>query len=165
MMEQRRVEIHYQIMQYLRVALGFEPGDSRRTDPWLETLRQHGKYLFESPKEGKPRDIIEQLVDFIDNNYMDEISVGQIAGDLNLTPNYLSQLFHKKTGTTFMKYLTRLRLIKARELLANPARQVREVAREVGYTSARHFSALFKTHEGITPTEYRIAHRSGSLKQ
>lgn len=160
MTENIRTEIYDQILRFLQVTLGFRPAHPPHSDVWHEELRQHGKQLLENTMVQKSRDIIDQVMDFMEKNYVNDIGVAQIADDLELTPNYLSQLFHKKTGTTFVKYLTRLRMTKARELLADPSQEVREVARKVGYSSSRHFSALFKLHEGLTPSEYRKARGS-----
>jgi two-component system response regulator YesN len=66
----------------------------------------------------------------------------------------LSGLFHRRTGTTFVKHLTRLRLARAGQLLAGGGAQVQEVARAVGYASPRHFSRLFRQQFGCLPSEY-----------
>lgn len=155
MRDNRRLEISAPILRFLQVSLGFRPAPSPHKDAWPEKLRQYGRQLFENTADGKPRDLIDQVVDFIDKNYMNDIGVSQIANNLGITPNYLSQRFHSKTGTTFVKYLTRLRMTKARELLTDPSQQVQQIARKVGYSSSRHFSALFKLHEGRTPSDYR----------
>ncbi len=86
-------------------------------------------------------------------NYARDIGIGRIAFNLGVTPNYLSTLFHKETGITFVKYLTRLRLEKARDLLAPGRSLVQDVAREVGYASVRHFSRLFQKQFGTYPSE------------
>nr|WP_275983826.1 helix-turn-helix transcriptional regulator [Paenibacillus hamazuiensis] len=86
---------------------------------------------------------------------MEDIGIGQIAGELNVTPNYLSSLFHKKTGCTFVKYLTRLRMYKAKELLAETGLQVQQVAEKVGYYSSRHFTKLFKDTNGVYPSDFK----------
>ena len=151
----RREEIHDQILRFLQVTLDFQPARPLHNDSWHEELRDHGKQLIESKLVEKPKDIINQVKNFIEKNYMNDIGVAQIADDLDLTPNYLSHLFHKKTGTTFVKHLTRLRMTKARELLADPSQQVQQVARRVGYLSTRHFSTLFKLQQGLTPSEFR----------
>ena len=151
----RRKEIYGQILRFLQVTLGFRPARPLHSDSWHEELRDHGKQLLENTMVEKPRDIIHQVIDFTEKNYMNDIGVAQIADDLNLTPNYLSHLFHKKTGTTFVKYLTRMRMAEARELLADPSHQVQQVARRVGYLSTRHFSTLFKLQHGLTPSEFR----------
>lgn len=124
---------------------------------WMKTLREHGEVLLaESLKEdNQAPDAVSQVIAFIDGSYMLDISIGQIAEQLNITPNYLSSLFHKKTGTTFMKYLTKVRMLKAKELLANPGMQVQQAAEKVGYYSTRHFTKLFKEFYGYYPSECR----------
>jgi two-component system response regulator YesN len=64
-------------------------------------------------------------------------------------------LFHKKTGTNFMSYLKTVRMLKAKELLADPDVHIQHVAEQVGYISARHFARLFAEHFGCLPSEYR----------
>jgi two-component system response regulator YesN len=80
---------------------------------------------------------------------------------LNITPNYLSALFHRKTGTNFMSYLKKTRMLKAKELLADPNIQIQQVAEKVGYISARHFARLFAEYFGCLPSEYRDNLRGG----
>jgi two-component system response regulator YesN len=86
---------------------------------------------------------------------MYDIGIGQIAEQLHMTPNYLSTLFHKKTGSTFMVYLTKTRMLRAKELLADPHIQIQQVAEQVGYSSARYFTKLFTESVGCYPSEYR----------
>jgi AraC-like DNA-binding protein/CheY-like chemotaxis protein len=126
-------------------------------DRWLARLRQHGEQLL----KGSPRDaaltpdIIDQVTAYIDENYMLDIGIGQIAEQFNITPNYLSTLFHRKAGTNFMSYLKMVRMHKARELLTDPNIQIQQVAEQVGYLSTRHFARLFAEQFGCLPSEYR----------
>ncbi|MBE1446513.1 helix-turn-helix domain-containing protein [Paenibacillus sp. OAS669] len=103
----------------------------------------------------QPIDWVERVIAYIESSYMKDIGISQIAADLNVTPNYLSTLFHKKTGSTFMKYVTRLRILKAKELLADTGLQVQQVAESVGYYSTRHFTKLFTEMVGMYPSDYR----------
>jgi len=100
-------------------------------------------------------EVIDQVIAYIDRNYMSAISIGQIAERFYITPNYLSTLFHKKTGSTFMSYLKKIRLLKAKELLVDPNIQVQQVAERVGYLSVRHFARLFAEQFGCLPSKYR----------
>ena len=100
-------------------------------------------------------EVIDQVIAYIDRNYMSAISIGQIAERFYITPNYLSTLFHKKTGSTFMSYLKKIRLLKAKELLVEPNIQVQQVAERVGYLSVRHFARLFAEQFGCLPSKYR----------
>ena len=124
---------------------------------WLQALEEHGEHMLgESQKEaGQSADVIDRVISFVDQNYMHDIGIGQIAEQLHLTPNYLSTLFHKKTGSTFMKYLTQTRMLRAKELLADPNQQVQQVAEQVGYASPRYFTKLFTEFAGCYPSEYR----------
>jgi len=149
------------IAEYLRRAIYYQAppleGNIDRVKAWIHTLRNHGERLLrEIPKEEVPgADVIDQVVALIDQNYTRDISIGQLAEQLNITPNYLSTLFHKKTGSTFLNYLKRKRLFKAKELLADPNSQVHEVAEQVGYFSVRHFARLFTEQFGCLPSEFR----------
>ena len=112
------------------------------------------------PKEEfQNTDIVDQVIAFMHENYMTNIGIGQIAERLNITPNYLSTLFHKKTGINFLTYLKKIRMLKAKELLTDPNIQVHQVAEQVGYFSPRHFARLFAEHYGCLPSEYRDRHK------
>jgi two-component system response regulator YesN len=123
----------------------------------VEILQHHGEQLLnELPNdELEGTDLIDKMVKFIDENFMLDTGIGQIAERLNITPNYLSTLFHKKTGTNFMSYLKNVRLHKAKELLTDPNIQIQQVAEQVGYFSTRHFARLFYEQFGQLPSEYR----------
>lgn len=98
-------------------------------------------------------DIVDKVKDFAMKNYMHNIGVNQIADMFQITPNYLSTLFKKKEGITFVRFLTKIRMENAHVLLTRENIKVSEVAQKVGYYSARHFSKLYKQQFGIYPSE------------
>lgn len=110
------------------------------------------RLLTEKKKSDGSGDIVNKVKAFVEKNYMHDIGIAQIAYSLGITPNYLSALFHRKSGTTFLRYLTGVRMSRARELLAQPDSRVNRVAREVGYYSSRHFARLFKDHFNLYPS-------------
>ncbi len=124
---------------------------------WMQALQRHSEQIMnETPKdEIQSLDVIDHVISFIEQNYMADVSIGQIAERFYITPNYLSTLFHKKTGVNFMSYLKKIRMLKAKELLADPDIQIQQVAEQVGYFSARHFARLFTEQFGCLPSEYR----------
>ncbi|UUZ83433.1 helix-turn-helix domain-containing protein [Paenibacillus sp. P26] len=142
--------------RYLQTAIGSLWDGTGSAEAGIKHLRGMGQLLLgdQASKRAKP-DLVEQTLAFIDEHYMKEISIGEIAAKLGVTPNYLSDLFHQKTGTTFMKYVTRNRMLKAKELLADPSIQVQQAAEMVGYFSTRHFTKLFTAFEGRYPSEYK----------
>lgn len=105
---------------------------------------------------GADSDVIEQVKRYMQKYFMNDISVSQTAEHFGLTANYLSTIFHQRTGERFIDYLTKTRLEAAKKLLVqNVSASVQDVALMVGYNSARHFSALFQKQNGMTPSAYR----------
>ena len=101
-------------------------------------------------------DLTESVKQYIQKNYMYDISISQIAEQFGLTANYLSTIFKRKTGEKFIDYLTKIRLEAGKKLLVqNVSASVSDVALMVGYNSSRHFSALFQKYTGETPSVYR----------
>ena len=121
----------------------------------FSAVREHAKELLsDTDKIDERWDVVRLTEEYIQKNYARDISIGQIADSLNLTPNYLSAVFHKGVGTTFVKYLTRVRMNKAEELLQNENLTINQVATLVGYTDTRYFSKVFKEYFGVLPSEY-----------
>jgi two-component system response regulator YesN len=145
------------IVDFINRSIGCPLMAEQSPKQWIQMLEQYD-ILFPanlSKDELHSTDIIEQVIAFMDNNFMSNIGIGQIAEQLKITPNYLSTLFHRKTGINFMGYLKKIRMLKARELLTDPNVQVHQVAQQVGYFSTRHFARLFSEHYGCLPSEYR----------
>lgn len=99
---------------------------------------------------------------YIDANFtLPTISLNSVAQECNVSPNHLSFLFSKYSGITFIDYLTKLRISKAQELLANTNIHISDISYSVGYNDSHHFSHIFKKHTGISPSQYRKSYRSG----
>ena len=101
-------------------------------------------------------DIIDSALKYIDKNYMDEnISLDSVAVASNISANYLCALFSQKVGLSFVEYITKKRMAKARQLLKNTSKRSGEIALEIGYKDPRYFSFVFKKKHGCTPSQYR----------
>ena len=72
-----------------------------------------------------------------------------------MNPNYVSQLFKKEAGITFIHYITQLRMEEAVNLLSMTKKPVVEIASEVGYNDYFYFCKTFKKYMGKTPSRYR----------
>ena len=79
----------------------------------------------------------------------------RISGKFYINPYYFSQLFKKKTGMTYQKYLTDYRVDRAKKLLAETELHIYEVCKAVGYSDVNHFNQTFERVEGMKPSEYR----------
>lgn len=122
---------------------------------FLRTLEELGRNMH-GTFSAEESDIVRQMKNDIQKNYMKDISISQLAEKYNLTANYLSTVFHHKAGCRFVEYLTEVRITHAKKLLlTNLSAAVKDIALMVGYTSARHFSVLFQKQTGMTPSAYR----------
>ena len=111
------------------------------------------QYAFESVNR---KYLVEKIMDYFEEHYTQKISLGQIAGNMYLSPFYISKIFKAETGETPIHSLIDIRMEKARELLlAEPGLSIQEVAARVGYDDAYHFSKLFKKKFGTAPSAVR----------
>lgn len=93
---------------------------------------------------------------YIKGHYGDPgLSLNTVTEHLAMSTSYFSAIFKAKTGSTFVEYLTRLRMEKAKQILAMTDRRTYEVAEDVGFSDPHYFSVAFKRVTGMTPKEYR----------
>ena len=100
--------------------------------------------------------IIEQAKEYIMKNYANgDLSLNDVAEYVNMSPSHFSTIFSRETGNTFIRYLTDLRMSKAKELLKCTDLLCAEISAEVGYKDPHYFSYLFKKEHNCTPLQYR----------
>ncbi len=100
--------------------------------------------------------MIQQARDYIEQNYADpNLSLSQVAAEVNLSSSHFSAVFSQETGQTFKEHLTEVRLRRAKELLRTTSLRSTEIADVVGYNDPHYFSYVFHKHTGLSPTEFR----------
>jgi AraC-like DNA-binding protein len=92
---------------------------------------------------------------FIEANFQEDISLGAVARQAGMSSFYFCKTFKKVTGLNYTKYVTRVRVEKAKELLLNLNYRISEIAFEVGFQSLTHFNRAFRCIACQSPTEYR----------
>lgn len=102
----------------------------------------------------KPPTLIEQIVEYINTNYQQPISLKTISYTFNNSPAYLGRLFKEETGNNFPKYLNKLRIGKAKELMLCSGEKSNKIAMQVGYSDPNYFYVTFKKYMGMSPSEY-----------
>ena len=98
---------------------------------------------------------IDGILEYIRENFCEDISINRLSMQFDLSPNYLSTLFKKRLGVNFVDYLTSLRLARAKELLISTNLSVREIGESVGWYSQSYFTKIFIRKEGCTPGEFK----------
>lgn len=92
--------------------------------------------------------------EYIKNNYQFDISITDVAKNVNVTPNYLSNIFQKEENMTTKKYLTMVRMEKAMAFISSGEYMIQEVSKMVGYPNQLHFSTEFRKYYGFPPSMF-----------
>lgn len=97
---------------------------------------------------------VNDILQYIHNNYNKKIDLRTIATSFYMTPDYLSKLFKTHMGMTIIKYIHKVRVYKAAELLKYENLSVKEVALATGYENLNNFYKHFKEYMGVTPAAF-----------
>lgn len=119
-------------------------------------LEKHFQLEEETSPSGKDsREIVDYVILYIRNHYMDEVDFSELSSRMGFSSAYLTKLFNKYVGHTPLKYLTDIRIQEAKHLLLNTSLPIREIGEKVGYPDQFHFSKTFRKLTGVNPTAYR----------
>jgi two-component system response regulator YesN len=83
------------------------------------------------------------------------LSVHSIADEMGMNPAYLGRQYKEATGLSIADSVKQVRIAKARELLQETDRSVKEIAEKVGFANDKYFFVVFKELVGMTPMEFR----------
>ena len=96
-----------------------------------------------------------ELLKYLDEHFAEKLTLEQIAEKFGFSKNYICQLFKKHFDTTFSIYITKKRMIRAKEMLTDKTLSVKEIAFDLGYTDYHHFYRTYKNYYGYSPKENR----------
>lgn len=99
--------------------------------------------------------LIQKAINFINEHFLEQLTLKQVAEKLFVSPNYLGLLFKNKVGVSFNTYLTMTRLKYACVLLNSTNKTVKEIAADSGFGSTEYFLSRFKKFMNCSPSEYR----------
>lgn len=102
-----------------------------------------------------PYDYVSFVKEHIAHNYMNNISLTELADQIYVSRSHLSALFNKEVGCTFPEYIAKYRIHKAQDLIKHTKLSLSKIAELVGYPDYVHFSKTFKKYSGVTPQNFR----------
>ncbi|MFL0269482.1 response regulator [Candidatus Clostridium radicumherbarum] len=102
------------------------------------------------------KELVHRAKEYVKENYKSsEVNINGVCNYLHISPTYFSFIFKKETKTTFINYVTQVRMEAAKELLRTSNLKSFEIAEKVGYSEPNYFSYSFKKKFGQSPSEYR----------
>lgn len=103
--------------------------------------------------------VVGRVLEYMTQHYHENLTLERLSALVHVSPVYLSRLFLKETGHTFIASLTRCRVEQAKRLLRETDLCAYEVGDRVGYGNSKYFLRVFKRQEGVTPGEFRERER------
>lgn len=111
--------------------------------------------LFGWDSEEKINGYIRKVIEYIDDNYKEKITVPTLAKTVHLHPNYLSRIFKEYMGCSISSHINNKRISVAKKMLAETDKTVESIAAATGFYDSHHLQKCFKLYTGITPTDYK----------
>lgn len=124
---------------------------------WLESIYDEAAIEISKVSNHSTANMIEEAVDYIRNNYDDcNLNVNLLADKLNISAAYFGKQFTEFTGCKTLEYILKVRMEKAKDLLiAEPDKDIAQIAEAVGYNNSTYFATAFRKYYGVTPSRFR----------
>lgn len=108
-----------------------------------------------------PRHAISMVEQYIHSHINEDLSLSVLADIVFLSPKYLSSMFSQVTGISLNKYIKKVRMEKARELLLTTNIKISDISQEVGYSYVSYFIRIFQEEYNMSPETYRQTRGQG----
>lgn len=128
----------------------------------IDRNNQRAFTIFSGQKEHKDPEVLAAQ-EFIEANYTEKITIGELAGKSNVSQRSFERRFKTATNNTVFEYVQRVRIEAAKRSLEASRKNVSEVMYDVGYTDTKAFRDVFKKIAGLTPLQYRNKYSKESL--
>lgn len=153
-------EARQQLAAYCKLVEGYVPGKcmavQKTGSGYGELSAVYQEAILGIKEVNGVSNVIKEVKAFVEENYWKEDFSLQDASDyVNLSIQYMSKLFRKEMGITFIDYLTSVRIRKSIDLFQDEELKIYEIAERVGYATQHYFSNVFKKNLGVSPAEYR----------
>ena len=135
-----------------------------KAETWLKDFIDRILMILSKTQKTRAAVIIDKAKAIIDTRFSEQISYKDIAGELYISSSYFLALFKQETGSTFVEYLTELRMHHSKRLLLNSNMTITEISFEVGINNPNYFSSIFKKTTGISAKEFRKQNRAFSSR-
>ena len=108
---------------------------------------------------------MQKILDYMNRNYADEITLHILAKEFYLHPSYISNMIKKNLGVSFVKYLNRLRIQKSLKLLLTTDYKIEDISAMCGFNSSSHYCKTFASFLSVSPMQYRKMRKESKENQ
>lgn len=133
----------------------FQATDYRQIRAETRHLLERMRQSYQKHNAELEADIIQQIKQYILEHAHQDISLEVIGKKVGLSPFYISKIFKEQLGINYINFLTMCRIEKAKKMMRDPEKSLKEITFEVGYHDPNYFSKVFKKMCHTSPTEYR----------
>ncbi|HIW31979.1 MAG TPA: helix-turn-helix domain-containing protein [Candidatus Paenibacillus intestinavium] len=157
------VELKYSVMQHFLTNFSVEQIQKKiyaidtldYLFTWLYLHLEEKIDSFHQSKHSVIRKEIAEAQHYIMNHLCEKISMDEMAKRLHLNATHFSRIFKKETGETFVEYVNRRKMEKAKELLDHSNQSVDQIAQDLAYDNSSYFNKVFRAYSGMSANEYR----------
>lgn len=122
---------------------------------WLSKIMiRFTEYTFNF-KGSKYSSILNKAILYMHSNYMNRISLEEVANHVNLSPSYFCRIFKEEIGLSFSSYLNTIRVNQSKRLMASGQLSFVDIANMIGFPDQSYFNKIFKRFTGQTPKKYK----------
>ena len=118
-------------------------------------LMKNGRYSFKEEAVGQRGRLLKDMVEYIDQNFMRELTLKEISEKFNMSYKYFCRFFKNNFDKTFVEYLNDVRIENSVILLSRGDVSVTEAAISCGFGNMSYFTRTFKSRIGCTPSQYK----------
>lgn len=121
---------------------------------WMKLLRDGLCRRFKTYNKDYKNHIVINVKKYINEHIEEKLTLNKVAGEFNISPNYLSILFSKNNDIGFSDYINQSKIDAAKRMMADGDYKIYEISDRLGFESAFYFSRVFKKMTGVSPRDY-----------
>ena len=130
--------------------------DENKFKSTMENILNFALEFRDSKSTSRYGDVILKAKKYIEENYADQnTTLTTVADAVAMSPNHFSAIFSHECKTTFIEYLTNVRIEKAKKLMKETEMKGYDIAYECGFSDPHYFSYIFKKNTGLSPREFK----------
>jgi YesN/AraC family two-component response regulator len=150
-----RIRFHLMIDSMIEDAFFYAANYDELKESFQDILDQLLQYQSEHIRKVDTPEFFSLIKEYISLHLAEPLTLQAMCGHFGISQTYISRLFRKYSGQSFINYLTGARIEKAKQYLTNPDMLIKDIAPMVGFSDQFYFSRVFRSLTGQSPSKYQ----------